>query len=121
MRTMTKAEERQARRLLLAATLAKRGQANAWDAARDAARLRVLAKRLDTYNTNLCNREVSERERKISFGAVNTASDIAEKYGATAYFGGDPMGAAIRIYWPDMIPGKDPGNYTSAMLPVEID
>jgi hypothetical protein len=122
MRTMTKATERQAQRLMLAATLGKRGSITAWAAASDAARLRTLAKRLDTYNEAVCNRPMSEREYKAADGWQREVERIAHLHGASVHFGGDPRGPAVRLYWPDMIPaGGDPDTYSDRMLPVEID
>ena len=122
MRTMTQTTERQARRLMLAATLGKRGSITAWAAAADAARLRTLAKRLDKYNEAQCNRPVSEREDKAATGWRTEAVQIATIHGASVHFGGDPRGPAVRLYWPDMIPtGGDPDTYSDRMLAVEID
>jgi|GEM_PF-5883528 hypothetical protein len=123
MGTITKTNERQARRLLVAATIAKRSTAcSPWGAATDAARLRTLAKRLDTYNEAVCNRPMSEREYKAADGWQREVERIAHLHGASVHFGGDPRGPAVRLYWPDMIPaGGDPDTYSDRMLPVEID
>jgi hypothetical protein len=118
----TKATERNARRLFLAATLAQRGPKRAWLSALAASRFRTLAKRLDKHNENLCNRQVSERETKAAQTARDLVVALARDFGALAHFGGDPRGPAVRLYWPDMIPkGADPDTLTDRMIVVEID
>lgn len=120
---------RNAQRAKLAATLAMRSCAghtkpgrSAWECAIDAAELKGLAKRIDRYNENRCNREVTEREQAAALRNVNRVLAITAEYGAKPYIGGDPRGPAVRVYWPDMIPaGSDPGTFSDRMLVVEVD
>lgn len=123
LRPIPEAVIRRAQTYRVAVELARRDPrgAAAWYAAVDAAQLRALAKRLDTYNVIRCNRDVTPREEKGAENARARVVRIAGEYGATAHFGGDPRGPAVRLYWPDMIPdGKDAEAYTDRMIVVEV-
>lgn len=92
----------------------------AWLAARDAAEITVLARKLDKYNENRCSYPTTTRQDNAATKARTGIVLIAEKYGAFVHFGGDPRGHAVRIYWADEMPKGDPDCYTDRMLAVQV-
>ena len=92
----------------------------AWLAARDAAEITVLARKLDKYNENRCSYPTTTRQDNAATKARARIVEIASQYGALAHIGGDPRGHAVRIYWADEMPKGDPDCYTDRMLAVQV-
>ena len=92
----------------------------AWLAARDAAEITVLARKLDRYNENRCSYPTTTRQDNAATKARTRIMEIVGQYGAVAHIGGDPRGPAVRIYWADEMPKGDPDCYTDRMLAVEV-
>ena len=91
-----------------------------WVAARDAAELTTLARKLDRYNEARCSYPVTTRQDNAATKARVRIMEIVGQYGALPHFGGDPRGPAVRIYWADELPKGDPDAYTDRMLAVEV-
>ena len=112
-----------ARSFKLAASLVLHGKVSdnaAWLAARDAAEITVLARKLDRYNEQRCSVPTTPRQDKAYTMNRAKAIAIVGTYGGMVHFGGDPRGPAVRIYWADELPKGDPDVYTDRMLAVEV-
>ena len=114
-----------ARSFKLAALLVLHGKVcdnAAWLAARDAAELTTLARKLDRYNEQRCSVPVTERQDRAADRNRIRVGEILATYGALPHFGGDPRGPAVRYYWREELPADctDPDVYTDRMNFVEV-
>jgi len=114
-----------ARSFKLAASLVLHGKVSdnsAWIAARDAAELTILARKLDRYNEQRCSVPVTERQDRAANNARLSVSEILATYGALPHFGGDPRGPAVRYYWREELPADctDPDTYSDRMSSIEV-
>lgn len=107
----------------LAAVLVLHGKVSdtaAWEAAKHAAELTLLARKIDRHNEARCSYPTTTRQDNAAAKACNRVREIVAQYGAVAHIGGDPRGPAVRIYWADELPKGDPDCYTDRMLAVEV-
>lgn len=89
-----------------------------WVAARDAAELTGLVRKIARYNVLKCNQPTTKRQDTVARKALAWATEIADKYGAKLHIG-DPRGP-VRIYWADELPKGDPDTYTNCMHDIQL-